>query len=265
MINFQASRLGLAALVFAAAANVACAQVEVAPASATAPVDDAAIAQPYRHPHDPFESFNRRMFAFNDAADRWVLKPVARGYRWVTPQFLEDGIGNIFSNVSEVSNIFNNLLQGKVRDSGRDTSRLLINSTVGLLGFFDVASRWGLPPSNEDFGQTLGAWGVSSGPYLVLPLLGPRTLRDGLAMPVDGLTDPVVYIDDVSVRNSLIVLRVVDGRARLLSAEDMIRGDRYSFMRDAYLQRREFLVNDGVVEDGFGDDDDLDDWPAWDD
>lgn len=261
MINFQVARQGLAALLFTAAANAAVAQVELAP---VVPTDAAVVAQPQRHSSDPFESINRQIFRFNDVADRYLLKPVARGYRWVTPQFLEDGIGNIFNNVSELSNIFNNLLQGKMREGGLDTGRLLINTTIGVVGFFDVAARWGLPPSNEDFGQTLGYWGVDSGPYLVIPLLGPRTLRDGLAMPVDGLTDPVGYIEDVPTRNSLFGLRIVDSRARLLKAEDLMRGDRYIFMRDAYLQRRQFLVNDGIIEDDFGDNDVADEWPDWD-
>lgn len=215
-----------------------------------------------RHPADPWESVNRRIFIFNEAADRWVLRPAANGYRRVTPDFLQRGIGNFFSNIAEVRNILNNTLQGKFRDGATDTGRLLINTTVGVLGFFDVAGQWGLLRSNEDFGQTLGAWGLDSGPFLVVPLLGPRTVRDGFGSVVDGYTDPVFYVEDGGTRAGLVALRIVDTRAALLEAEGMISGDRYLFLRDAYLQRREFLVKDGQVRDDFGVDDE-DGWPEW--
>jgi phospholipid-binding lipoprotein MlaA len=215
-----------------------------------------------RNPADPWEPFNRRVHAFNDVADRWVLRPVASGYRNVTPDPVQRGVGNFFNNLGEIRNILNNLLQGKLQSSASDTGRLLINSTVGVLGVFDVASRWGLAPSSEDFGQTLGRWGVSSGPYLVLPFLGPRTVRDGFGSVLDGYADPVFYVDDDAARIGAIALRIVDTRAALIPAEEMMSGDRYLFLRDAYLQRREYLVRDGVVEDDFGAEDD-DDWPAW--
>lgn len=214
-----------------------------------------------RHPGDPWESFNRKVFVFNDAADRYVLKPVARGYRWVTPQFLENGIGNVFNNLAELSNVLNNTLQGKFGAGASDAGRFLVNTTVGVVGFFDVARRWGMSPHDEDFGQTLGYWGVGSGPYVVIPLLGPRTVRDGLAGVVDSYSDPVAYVDHVPTRNQLLGTRLIDGRAGLLDAEGMVTGDRYIFLRDAYLDRRDFLVNDGVVEDSFGAEDD--DWPEW--
>lgn len=215
-----------------------------------------------RSPADPWEGFNRRIYAFNEVADRWVLRPVASGYRTITPDPVQRGVGNFFNNISEVSNVLNNLLQGKVREGATDASRLVINTTVGVAGLFDVAGRWGLPPSNEDFGQTLGAWGVDSGPYLVVPLLGPRTVRDGFGTVVDGYSDPVAYIGHDPTRIGLLGLRIVDTRAALIPTEEMIRGDRYLFLRDAYLQRREFLVQDGAVEDDFGTDD-YDDWPEW--
>ncbi|MDB6060447.1 MAG: rane protein [Verrucomicrobiaceae bacterium] len=204
---------------------------------------------------DPWEGFNRKIYAFNDVADRYLLKPVAKGYDTITPQFLEDGIHNIFSNVGEVGNVLNSLLQAKFKHSAEDTGRLLINSTVGLLGFFDVASKIGLEVHEEDFGQTLGYWGVKSGPYVVIPLLGPRTVRDAFGSVPDAYTDPIPYvIDYVPTRNEVLGARVIDTRASLLNAEELVTGDRYIFLRDAYLQRRQFLVNDGVVSDSFGED-----------
>ena len=204
---------------------------------------------------DPWESVNRKIYAFNDVADRYLLKPVAKGYQWVTPEFLENGIHRMFANVGEVSNILNSLLQAKFQNTGVSTGRLVINSSVGLLGFFDVASRMGMQVHEEDLGQTLGYWGVKPGPYIVIPLLGPRTLRDGFGSIGDSFVDPAGYVDHVPTRNTLYGTRLVDTRAQLLEAEALVTGDRYIFLRDAYLQRREYLVNDGVVEDDFGGDD----------
>lgn len=208
---------------------------------------------------DPWESFNRKVFAFNDFADRYFLKPVAKGYDTVTPQFLENGIHNMFANLGEVSDILNSLLQAKFKNSAISGGRLLLNSTVGLFGFFDVASKVGWQSQDEDFGQTLGHWGVGPGPYVVLPFLGPRTVRDGFGNIADVYTDPLPYVvEDVPTRNQLYALRIVDSRAQLLKAEELVSGDRYIFMRDAYLQRRQFLINDGVVQDTFGEDEDFD-------
>jgi phospholipid-binding lipoprotein MlaA len=205
---------------------------------------------------DPWEGLNRKIFIFNDFADRNVLKPIAKGYQWVTPQFLEDGVHNIFDNVGELGNILNSLLQAKFRYTANDSGRFLVNSTIGLAGFFDVASHWGLEEHDEDFGQTLGYWGVQAGPYLMVPLLGPRTVRDGFGSIADGYSDPIPYaIPHIPTRNQVLVGRVIDNRVQLLQAEELISGDRYIFLRDAYLQRREFLVKDGVVEDSFGSDD----------
>jgi len=206
--------------------------------------------------NDPFESYNRVIFSFNDKVDRWVLKPVTKGYLFVTPDFLERGVSRMFSNISEVRNIVNDVLQGKVGQAGNDTGRLLINSTFGIAGFFDVARHAGLEKSDgEDYGQTFGVWGVEEGAYLVLPLLGPRTLRDTPGILLDIFLDPVGVINHVPTRNQVYGVQVVSLRADLLEAEKLISGDRYSFVRDVYLQRREFLVNDGEVEDDFGDDD----------
>ncbi|MCY1341683.1 putative phospholipid-binding lipoprotein MlaA [compost metagenome] len=200
---------------------------------------------------DPWESFNRPIFRFNDTLDTYALKPLAQGYQKVTPQFLEDGVHNVFNNIGDVRNLANNLLQGKLHDAGVDTSRLIFNTTFGLLGFFDVGTQMGLTRSDEDFGQTLGAWGVGSGPYLMLPFFGPSTLRDAPAKVPDSFLAPYPYIDHVPTRNVTRGVEVVDTRAALLSAEKMVSGDKYVFIRNVYLQNREFKVQDGEVEDDF--------------
>ncbi|MBP7189334.1 MAG: VacJ family lipoprotein [Thiopseudomonas sp.] len=200
---------------------------------------------------DPWENTNRAIFRFNDAVDRWALKPIAKGYQKITPDVVEDGIHNVFRNVGEVKNLANNVLQLKLHDAGVDTARFMFNSTFGVLGFFDVATKMGLQRNDEDFGQTLGSWGVKSGPYVVLPLLGPSTVRDSIALYPDSYVSAYRYVDDVPVRNSVFALNIVDTRAKLLSAERLIRGDRYRFIRNAYLQNREFRVMDGNVVDDF--------------
>ncbi|EJM23569.1 surface lipoprotein [Pseudomonas sp. GM21] len=200
---------------------------------------------------DPWESVNRPIFKFNDVIDTYALKPVAQGYQFITPQFLEDGIHNMFRNVGDVTNLVNDILQVKPVAAGTDTARIIFNTTFGLLGFFDVGTKMGLHRNDEDFGQTLGYWGVGSGPYVVLPLLGPSTVRDAPSKLVDSYTGPYPYIDDVSVRNTVFGLNIVDTRASLLSSEKLITGDKYIFIRNAYLQNREFKVKDGQVEDDF--------------
>lgn len=200
---------------------------------------------------DPWEGVNRVVFRFNDTLDAYTLKPLAKGYQKVTPDFLEDGIGNVFSNLGDFVVLTNDLLQGKIRDAGIDTSRILFNSTFGVLGFFDVATRMGLQKNDEDFGQTLGAWGLGSGPYVVLPLLGPSTVRDAAGRVPDSFLQPYPYIDHVPTRNLTRATSLVDMRAGLLSAERMITGDKYIFVRNAYLQNREFRTMDGQVEDDF--------------
>ena len=200
---------------------------------------------------DPWESINRPIFTFNDTLDTYALKPLAQGYQYVTPNFVQDGVHNFFSNIGDVKNLVNDLLQLKVRDAGVDTSRLLFNTTFGLAGFFDVATHMGLRRNDEDFGQTLGHYGVGSGPYVMLPLLGPSTLRDAPSLIPDSYTGPYPYIDNVPVRNSIHGLDIVDTRADLLKSEKLISGDKYNFIRNAYLQNREFKVKDGQVEDDF--------------
>lgn len=200
---------------------------------------------------DPWEGVNRAVFRFNDTVDTYSLKPLAQGYQKVTPDVIETGISNVFSNLGDVVVLANDLLQGKIHDAGIDTSRILFNTTFGVLGFFDVATRMGLQKNDEDLGQTLGAWGLGSGPYVVLPLLGPSTVRDIGGRAGDSFLSPYRYINDVPARNTTRGVDVVDTRAGLLSAERMITGDKYIFIRNAYLQNREFRTQDGQVEDDF--------------
>lgn len=219
-------------------------------------------------PQDPWEGFNRTVHGFNDTMDSYLLKPVAQGYQAVTPDPVENSVSNFFGNLLEVRNIFNDVLQWKWKQAGVDTSRFLINSTLGLAGFFDVAKMFNLEKSEgEDFGQTLAAWGVGSGPYLVIPFLGPSTLRDAGGLPVDWAMKPVGYLDDVPLRNSLQGFNFVVDRANLLNAEEFVSGDKYVFFREAYLQRRDYLINDGQVEDDFGgfEDDEYGDYDEEDD
>jgi phospholipid-binding lipoprotein MlaA len=204
---------------------------------------------------DPWEGFNRAIFKFNDAIDRWCLKPVAKGYRFVTPDLLERGVSNVFSNIGEVPSTLNGVLQGNVKGAAHDTGRFLVNSTLGIAGIFDVAKHMKLPADDkEDFGQTLAVWGVGEGNYLVLPFLGPSTVRDGFAKPVDWYTDPTTYIKHEPTRWQVRGVSIIDLRASLLSLEENITGDKYTFIRDVYLDRRNYLINNGEVEDEFGGD-----------
>lgn len=200
---------------------------------------------------DPWEGVNRAIFRFNDTVDTYTLKPIAQGYQYIAPQFVEDGVHNFFNNIGDVGNLANNILQAKPAAAGVDTARLIVNTTFGLLGIIDVGTRMGLQRSDEDFGQTLGYWGVSSGPYVVLPLLGPSTVRDAIAKYPDTYTEPYRYIDHVPTRNTVWGIDLIDTRASLLSAERLVSGDKYTFIRNAYLQNREFKVKDGQVEDDF--------------
>jgi len=200
---------------------------------------------------DPWESVNRVIFRFNDTVDTYALKPIAQGYQFITPQFVEDGVHNFFNNIGDVGNFANNVLQAKPAAAGVDTARLIFNTTFGLLGFIDVGTKMGLQRSDEDFGQTLGYWGVQSGPYVVIPLLGPSTVRDAVAKYPDTYTSPYKYIDHVPTRNTALGVNLVDTRASLLSAERLINGDKYIFIRNAFLQNREFRVKDGQVTDDF--------------
>jgi phospholipid-binding lipoprotein MlaA len=201
-----------------------------------------------KNPTDLWEVYNRHMFEFNERADQYVIKPVAEGYSKVVPEPVRDCIGNIFRNLGDIGNVINNLLQGKAYEATSDICRVAINSTVGLLGCFDVATKVGLTRSNEDFGQTMGRWGVGAGPYFVLPLLGPSTVRDTFGRVADVYSDPVSYIDQGAYEVTAQSLRIVDLRAGLLQASRLLEGaalDKYQFVRDGYLQRRRNLIYDG--------------------
>lgn len=208
---------------------------------------------------DPWQKFNRRMFAFNDGLDKYLLRPLAVGYKAVMPDPLERGISNIFDNILEVPSTLNGLLQANMGSAAHDAGRFLVNSTLGLGGLLDVAQYMNLPADDfEDFGQTLAVWGLGSGPYVVLPFLGPSTVRDGFGRPVDWYLDPTAYIEHVPTYNTVKAVSLLDTRASLLSLEKNITGDKYTFIRDVYLQRREYLIQNGKVDDGFGAEDDID-------
>lgn len=200
-----------------------------------------------KDPRDPYERYNRSMFSFNQELDKKVLKPVATAYTDYTPDFLQTVIGNFFSNIGDVWTAANNFLQGKPRDGTTDAMRVVFNSTIGLAGLLDIATPAGLPKHEEDFGQTLGVWGVKSGPYVVLPVYGSSTMRDATAKTIDWAGDPLGYVDNIRARNSGRAIRIVDDRAALLGASKLMEGaalDPYEFMRDAYLQRRASRIND---------------------
>lgn len=199
------------------------------------------------NPRDPFEPFNRTMFEFNDAVDKAALRPAAEAYAKL-PSFVQTGVGNFFGNLGDVPTAINNFLQGKFADGLSDVMRVAVNTTLGFGGLLDISSEAGLYKHNEDFGQTLGKWGVGSGPYVVLPLFGASTLRDTLAMPIDFEADPWHYARPIRWRNTGSVVRVVDQRAALLDVSNLLEEaalDRYVFVRDAYLQRRQSKVYDG--------------------
>lgn len=200
-------------------------------------------------PKDPLEGFNRAMFAVNEGLDKVAIKPLAQGYDFVLPLPVKTMISNFFGNLQDPWIAANNLLQGKPGQALSDAGRFVINSSVGILGAFDVASELGIEKHEEDFGQTVARWGVGDGAYLVLPFFGPRTFRDALTLIVDGYADPVYYLtDDIPTRNILYGVRVVSNRASVLPADKTIEEaaiDKYAYIRDAYLQRRRNLIFDG--------------------
>ncbi|HEY5800347.1 MAG TPA: VacJ family lipoprotein [Burkholderiaceae bacterium] len=204
------------------------------------------------NPRDPLENFNRKMFAFNDKVDQVALKPVAIVYQKRVPSFMQTGVANFFGNLEDAWSGVNNLLQGNGAEGMSDIMRFAVNSTFGFAGLLDIGSEAGLPKHSEDFGQTLGKWGVKPGPYVVLPVFGPSTLRDTAVMPLDMAADPWTHVTPNSSRFAGSVLRAVDQRARVLDASRMIEEaalDKYEFVRDAYLQRREGQVKSGEVSD----------------
>lgn len=207
---------------------------------------------PNANPKDPLEPMNRSISSFNETVDDNLLKPVAVGYRDYTPQFVQTGVGNFFRNISDMFSTVNNGLQFKGRETAESLMRVVVNTTFGIYGLFDVATPIGLERHPEDFGQTLGYWGVPNGPYLVLPLLGPSTLRDTSVLPVEFAVDPVSNYDNVSVRQVAVATRIVDKRASLLQATNFLSDaaiDKYSFSRDSYLQYRRNQVYDGNPPD----------------
>ena len=217
------------------------------------------------NPDDPYESYNRSMFAFNETVDKYALKPMAEGYNFIMPSFASKGVSNFFSNVDDIVVFFNQLLQFKLTEAAATSARFVFNTTFGLLGLIDVATHMDLPKNNEDFGQTLANWGLDRGPYIVLPFIGPSTIRDTAGLAVDW-----TYFDPIFKRQTLnqslvtLTIKYVDIRAGLLKATNILDDtvdDKYSYIRDAWLQRRQFLIYDGnppeefTDEQLFGDDD----------
>ena len=197
---------------------------------------------------DPLEPVNRVIFSFNDKVDTYVLRPVAQTYVNVVPQLVRTGVSNVFGNVGDMFSAVNSLLQGKREKLGNDLGRVLVNSTFGLGGIFDVAGYADVEKGNEDFGQTFGYWGIPAGPYLVIPFLGPSNIRDATGLVIQSYIDPVNQVTPDSARYELWGLRVIDARAGLLGTEDLVSGaalDRYTFIRSAYSQRRRSLIFDG--------------------
>ena len=206
---------------------------------------------------DPIQNINEKTHNLNQTLDLQVASPVARFYKRITPDFLEKGITNFTHNIEDLSIGINNILQGKFNEGLSDFSRFTLNTSIGLLGFIDIASDLGLTKHDEDFGQTLAVWGVPDGPYLVLPGLGPSTTRDTLAMIPDAFLTPLWLIDHDRTSYSLTAIDLIDTRARYLGLESVVIGDEYLFYRDAYLQSRNFEIKDGEVEDDFDDFDDF--------
>ena len=200
-----------------------------------------------RAEYDPMESLNRSMYAINDAFDRATLKPIARGYKAVVPEFARRGVTNFSRNLFTPRSAVNNFLQGKPGPGFSELGRFIINSTLGIGGLIDVASAQGMPEYDEDFGQTLAVWGLPEGPYVFIPILGPNTLLDAVSTPVDILSDPLIHYDNSSVRDKVYGLRVIDLRMRLLTAEALLEDskDPYLTVRESYLQNRRFQVYDG--------------------
>jgi len=204
--------------------------------------------------NDPFENINRKTFEFNENLDEKILKPTAKFYSKFPPR-IKNGITNFFNNLEEVDTCVNQLLQGKPKKSANDLTRFLINSTVGLGGFIDVASTMGLERHEEDFGQTLAVWGVGEGPYIMLPGLGPSTLRDTFSKPVSSFLSVTFHMTETDVNIALKSIDAIETRERLLDVESLLSGDKYAFVKDAYIQSIKYEVKDGIdVQDDFVDD-----------
>ena len=199
--------------------------------------------------NDPFEELNRDIFIFNEKLDEKLLKPAAITYRKVTPQFARTGVTNFFNNLEEIDTTINQVLQGEIKYAFNDAGRFVINSTIGLFGLIDVASKMGLEKHEEDFGQTLGVWGFDSGPYIMIPFLGPSNPRDLLSRPISSFLSGTFAMEDNDVKITLVGIDALETRERLLDAETLIIGDKYIFVKDAYIQSREYEINNGSTED----------------
>ena len=211
------------------------------------------VAPAQAQTNDPWRNANERVFKLNDYFDRVVVRPVSVAYTTFTPRIARQGIRNIFSNIDDINVFVNDLLQLKFDAALNDSGRLLVNTTLGLGGILDIASGYGLYKNEEDFGQTLGRWGVAPGPYIMLPVFGASNVRDSFGLVLDTLFNPIQYHEDESLRLTLFLVRETDARSGRLALDELITGDRYLFVREAYVQRREYLVSDGQVEDEFGD------------
>jgi len=204
--------------------------------------------RPEKSPADPWEPVNRPIHGFNTVLDTILLKPIAKGYEFILPSFMRRGVTNFSHNLRTPLNVINNLLQGKGGSATNELGRFVANSTFGIVGIFDVAAAAGIPRGeDEDFGQTFAVWGVPDGPYVMVPILGPRTLRDAVSIPLNFLMDPLIYYRNSSIRDKLYGLRLIDVRQRLFKAEKLLSGsqDRYITIREAYLQRRQYMIYDG--------------------
>ena len=198
---------------------------------------------------DPFEDLNRDIFIFNEKLDEKLLKPAAIAYRKVTPQFARSGVTNFFNNLEEIDTTINQVLQGEIKYAFNDAGRFVINTTIGLFGLIDVASKMGLERHEEDFGQTLGVWGFDSGPYIMVPFLGPSNPRDLLSRPISSFLSGTFAMEDDDVKITLVGIDALETRERLLDAETLIIGDKYIFVKDAYVQSREYEIKNGSTED----------------
>lgn len=206
-----------------------------------------------KDPQDPFEGWNRGVQTFNDNLDDYAMKPIAKGYQWITPSFVNRGVTNFFSNINDIGVTLNDLMQFKIAQTGQDGSRFLVNTIAGVAGFVDVAEMIDLPRHNEDFDQTMGVWGVPSGPYLVLPFFGPSSPRGVGGLIGDAAMNPISYLDSGIITGGLFALNAVDLRADNLSTEKIATEaavDRYSFFKSAYFQHREYLIHDGNMPEG---------------
>ena len=203
--------------------------------------------------YDPWMRLNKHFFYVNDYFDQLLVRPVALTYTNVTPRFFQVGVGNVFDNLQDVNVAINDFLQFKIEDGLSDSGRIIVNSTVGIGGILDVATSMGLYRNEEDFGQTLGVWGFDAGPYVFLPVFGASNLRDSVGMIIDALFNPIRYIENIESRYALYLSDELDFRSSLLAYDELIIGDRYLFVREAYIQNREYVVNDGEVINEFGD------------